>query len=106
MLALEASVASRLEAVASETSTNDAESRKTSLSNGRIRTENDQPCQLPPGWEMKTSRTTGKIYYANEKFKISQFERPTISQNEELISAMNVKMVEDIDAALDAQMIA
>lgn len=32
--------------------------------------------QLAPGWEMKKSRTTGKIYYVNEKLGTSQFEPP------------------------------
>lgn len=32
--------------------------------------------QLPEGWEMKKSRTTGKTYYVNEKLGTSQFEPP------------------------------
>lgn len=34
------------------------------------------PRQLPEGWEMKRSRTTGKIYYVNEKLGKSQFDPP------------------------------
>lgn len=34
------------------------------------------PRQLPEGWEMKKSRTTGKVYYVNEKLGKSQFEPP------------------------------
>ena len=32
--------------------------------------------QLPPGWEMRKSRSTGKVYYVNEKLGKSQFEPP------------------------------
>ncbi|GFN76409.1 peptidyl-prolyl cis-trans isomerase [Plakobranchus ocellatus] len=32
---------------------------------------------LPPGWEKKTSRSTGKDYYLNIYTKESQWERPT-----------------------------
>lgn len=32
--------------------------------------------QLPEGWEMKKSRSTGKVYYINEKLGTSQFEPP------------------------------
>jgi len=32
--------------------------------------------QLPDGWEMRKSRSTGKIYYVNEKLGKSQFEPP------------------------------
>merc|ERR1712039_650502 len=32
--------------------------------------------QLPDGWEMKKSRSTGKVYYVNEKLGVSQFEPP------------------------------
>merc|ERR1712039_1040335 len=32
--------------------------------------------QLPEGWEMKRSRTTGRIYYVNEKLGTSQFDPP------------------------------
>eukprot|EP00933_Yihiella_yeosuensis_P070095 TRINITY_DN7758_c0_g2_i1.p1 TRINITY_DN7758_c0_g2~~TRINITY_DN7758_c0_g2_i1.p1 ORF type:complete len:381 (-),score=101.54 TRINITY_DN7758_c0_g2_i1:116-1258(-) len=32
--------------------------------------------QLPPGWEMKKSRSTGKTYYVNEQLGLSQFEPP------------------------------
>lgn len=31
---------------------------------------------LPEGWEMKKSRSTGKTYYINEKMGKSQFEPP------------------------------
>lgn len=34
------------------------------------------PRQLPEGWEMKRSRTSGRIYYLNEKLGTSQFEPP------------------------------
>lgn len=34
------------------------------------------PRQLPEGWEMKKSRSTGKVYYVNEKLGKSQFEPP------------------------------
>merc|ERR1712176_1736563 len=34
------------------------------------------PRQLPDGWEMKKSRSTGKVYYVNEKLGVSQFEPP------------------------------
>lgn len=34
------------------------------------------PRQLPEGWEVKRSRTTGRIYYVNEKLGRSQFEPP------------------------------
>ncbi|CAK9079578.1 unnamed protein product [Durusdinium trenchii] len=32
--------------------------------------------QLPPGWEMRKSRSTGKVYYVNEKLGKSQFDPP------------------------------
>lgn len=32
--------------------------------------------QLPAGWEMRKSRSTGKVYYVNEKLGKSQFEPP------------------------------
>eukprot|EP00747_Dinoflagellata_sp_TGD_P165414 gnl/TRDRNA2_/TRDRNA2_186647_c0_seq1.p1 gnl/TRDRNA2_/TRDRNA2_186647_c0~~gnl/TRDRNA2_/TRDRNA2_186647_c0_seq1.p1 ORF type:complete len:376 (-),score=76.21 gnl/TRDRNA2_/TRDRNA2_186647_c0_seq1:89-1216(-) len=32
--------------------------------------------QLPEGWEMKQSRSTGRVYYVNEKLGKSQFEPP------------------------------
>lgn len=32
--------------------------------------------QLPEGWEMKRSRTTGRVYYVNEKLGKSQFDPP------------------------------
>ncbi|CAE7825406.1 Kpna7, partial [Symbiodinium sp. KB8] len=32
--------------------------------------------QLPDGWEMRKSRSTGKTYYVNEKLGKSQFEPP------------------------------
>merc|ERR1712118_160924 len=32
--------------------------------------------QLPPGWEVKKSRSTGQIYYANEVLQTAQFEFP------------------------------
>merc|ERR1712048_57912 len=34
------------------------------------------PRQPPEGWEMKKSRSTGKVYYVNEKLGKSQFEPP------------------------------
>lgn len=34
---------------------------------------------LPPGWEAKVSRSTGRVYYVNRKLGKSQFERPTIA---------------------------
>lgn len=34
------------------------------------------PRQLPEGWEMKKSRSTGKVYYINEKLGKSQFDPP------------------------------
>lgn len=34
------------------------------------------PRQLPEGWEMKKSRSTGKVYYINEKIGKSQFDPP------------------------------
>jgi len=34
------------------------------------------PRQLPEGWEMKKSRSTGRVYYVNEKLGKSQFEPP------------------------------
>jgi len=34
------------------------------------------PRQLPEGWEMKRSRTTGRVYYVNEKLGTSQFDPP------------------------------
>jgi len=34
------------------------------------------PRQLPEGWEMKKSRTTGRVYYVNEKLGKSQFDPP------------------------------
>lgn len=34
------------------------------------------PRQLPEGWEMKKSRSTGKVYYVNEKLGKSQFDPP------------------------------
>eukprot|EP00435_Cladocopium_sp_Y103_P034263 s1329_g8.t2 len=35
--------------------------------------------QLPAGWEMRKSRSTGKVYYVNEKLGKSQFEPPACS---------------------------
>mmetsp|Transcript_52740 Transcript_52740/g.163640 ORF Transcript_52740/g.163640 Transcript_52740/m.163640 type:complete len:130 (-) Transcript_52740:51-440(-) len=32
--------------------------------------------QLPEGWEMKRSRTTGRMYFVNEKLGKSQFDPP------------------------------
>eukprot|EP00929_Paragymnodinium_shiwhaense_P006628 TRINITY_DN11044_c0_g1_i1.p1 TRINITY_DN11044_c0_g1~~TRINITY_DN11044_c0_g1_i1.p1 ORF type:complete len:341 (-),score=70.73 TRINITY_DN11044_c0_g1_i1:340-1362(-) len=32
--------------------------------------------QLPDGWEMKKSRSSGKIYYVNAKLGVSQFDPP------------------------------
>lgn len=34
------------------------------------------PRQLPEGWEMKKSRSSGRTYYVNEKLGKSQFEPP------------------------------
>lgn len=34
------------------------------------------PRQLPAGWEMRKSRSTGKVYYVNEKLGLSQFDPP------------------------------
>eukprot|EP00927_Polykrikos_kofoidii_P049769 TRINITY_DN43782_c0_g1_i1.p1 TRINITY_DN43782_c0_g1~~TRINITY_DN43782_c0_g1_i1.p1 ORF type:complete len:362 (-),score=50.61 TRINITY_DN43782_c0_g1_i1:129-1214(-) len=34
------------------------------------------PRQLPEGWEMRKSRSTGKVYYVNEKLGKSQFDLP------------------------------
>lgn len=34
------------------------------------------PRQLPEGWEMRKSRSTGKVYYVNEKLGKSQFDPP------------------------------
>lgn len=31
---------------------------------------------LPEGWEMKKSRSSGKVYYVNEKAGLSQFDPP------------------------------
>merc|ERR1712113_708651 len=32
--------------------------------------------QLPEGWEIRKSRSTGKVYYVNEKLGKSQFDPP------------------------------
>jgi len=34
------------------------------------------PRQMPEGWEMRKSRSTGKVYYINEKLGKSQFDPP------------------------------
>lgn len=35
---------------------------------------------LPPGWEVRTSRSTGKDYYFNRNTKESSWERPSSDQ--------------------------
>lgn len=37
----------------------------------------DSPLDLPPGWEVVTSKSTGKQYFWHAELQISQFERPT-----------------------------
>jgi hypothetical protein len=32
---------------------------------------------MPPGWETRMSRSSGKVYYANPSLKITQWERPS-----------------------------
>ena len=34
--------------------------------------------RAPPGWEIRQSRKTGRLYYANPRLKITQWQRPSI----------------------------
>ena len=34
--------------------------------------------RTPPGWEIRQSRKTGRLYYANPRLKITQWQRPSI----------------------------
>ena len=39
--------------------------------------EADTP-ELPPGWELRQSRTSGKVYYANPDLRLTQWHRPSL----------------------------
>lgn len=53
-----------------------APAKTSSSSFSAVQGQEALPRQLPEGWEMKKSRTTGKVYYVNEKLGKSQFEPP------------------------------
>ena len=50
---------------------------------------------LPPGWEKKTSNSTGKTYYYNRQTNASQWEMPTEAAGDQVrASHLLVKHVE------------
>ena len=42
----------------------------------------DEEKRLPPGWECRTSRSSGNTYYRNEALQITQWERPSAPKQE------------------------
>jgi len=45
---------------------------------------------LPPGWEERTSKSTGKTYYFNRRTKASQWERPAEEEAGEKVRASHL----------------
>jgi len=59
--------------------------------------------QLPDGWEMRKSRSTGKIYYVNEKLGKSQFEPPAGSTIDKKVDPKKKKAATRSKEIPDAQ---
>lgn len=68
-----------------------ASTASASSSLSQIQGHQALPRQLPEGWEMKKSRTTGKVYYVNEKLGKSQFEPPAGSTVQKVSSQKKQK---------------
>lgn len=60
----------------STTSSSTARSGAAASAGAAITGVHGLPRQLPEGWEMKKSRSTGKVYYVNAKLGTSQFDPP------------------------------